>query len=95
MRLVVADTSPLVYFILIDQIEILPQLFESVILSDAVHAELCHRLAPAPVRTWAETLPSWAEVKPSPKSPTMSSAHLGSANEQPLRSPFPFTQTLC
>jgi predicted nucleic acid-binding protein len=53
MRLVVADTSPLVYLILIDQIEILPQLFNSVILPDAVHAELCHPLAPTPVRTWA------------------------------------------
>ncbi len=67
MRLVVADTSPLVYLILIEQIEILPQLFESVILPGAVHSELCHRLAPTPVRTWAEALPGWAEVKPSPE----------------------------
>lgn len=67
MRLVVADTSPLVYLILIEQIEILPQLFESIILPDTVRTELCHRLAPEPVRTWAEGLPSWAEVKPSPQ----------------------------
>src|SRR5947209_16141141 len=67
MRLVVADTSPLVYLILIDRIEILRQLFDSVILPDAVHGELCHRLAPAPVRAWAEALPAWAEVKPSPE----------------------------
>lgn len=67
MRLVVADTSPLVYLILIEQIEILAQLFDSVILPGAVHAELCHRLAPEAVRTWAEALPSWAEVMPSPE----------------------------
>ncbi len=67
MRLVVADTSPLVYLILIDQIEILPQLFGSVVLPGAVHTELCHCLAPAVVRTWAEALPSWAEVKPAPE----------------------------
>jgi len=54
MPLVVADTSPLVYLILIESIEILPQLFESVIIPDAVRAELCHRLAPEPVRIWAE-----------------------------------------
>jgi predicted nucleic acid-binding protein len=67
MRLVVADTSPLVYLILIEQINILPQLFDNVILPGAVHTELCHLLAPAAVRIWAEALPSWAEVKPSPE----------------------------
>lgn len=67
MLLVVADTSPLVYLILIEQIEILPQLFGSVVLPDAVHAELCHRMAPEPVRNWAQALPFWAEVKPSPQ----------------------------
>jgi predicted nucleic acid-binding protein len=29
MRLIVADTSPLVYLVLIDHIDILPQLFEN------------------------------------------------------------------
>jgi predicted nucleic acid-binding protein len=67
MRLVVADTSPLVYLILIDRMDILPRLFDSIVLPGAVYAELCHPLAPAAVRTWAAALPLWAEVKPSPE----------------------------
>ncbi len=67
MRVVVADTSPLVYLILIEQVDILLQLFEIVIIPDAVHAELLHRLAPDRVRMWAEALPLWAEVRPSPQ----------------------------
>src|ERR1700679_1856560 len=67
MRLVVANTSPLVYLILIEQIEILPKLFESVLIPDAVQGELGHSLAPEPVRAWAEALPTWAEVKSAPQ----------------------------
>jgi predicted nucleic acid-binding protein len=50
MRLIVADTSPLVYLILIDRIDILPRLFETVLIPEAVHAELCNPLAPAPIQ---------------------------------------------
>jgi predicted nucleic acid-binding protein len=47
MRLVVADTSPLVYLVLIDHIDVLPQLFETVLVPEAVHAELRNAAAPA------------------------------------------------
>ena len=40
MRLVVADTSPLNYLILIEAVEILPMLFEQVLVPAAVHNEL-------------------------------------------------------
>jgi predicted nucleic acid-binding protein len=42
MRLIVADTSPLVYLILIDHIDILPQLFETVLVPDAVQEPPAH-----------------------------------------------------
>lgn len=67
MRMVVADTSPLVYLILIEQIQILPKLFANVLIPDAVHGELGHRLTPEPVRAWTEALPTWAEIKPAPQ----------------------------
>ena len=63
MRLIVADTSPLVYLVLIDHIDILPQLFETILVPDAVHAELQNPLAPAAVQDWAAALPSWVEAK--------------------------------
>jgi predicted nucleic acid-binding protein len=66
MRAAVADTSPLRYLVLINAIEILPRLFEGVFVPDIVHAELRHAHAPATVRRWAETVPSWLTVVPSP-----------------------------
>ncbi len=61
MRLVIADTSPLNYLILIGHIDVLPALFERVILPSAVAGELAD--APAPVRLWIAALPSWVEVR--------------------------------
>jgi predicted nucleic acid-binding protein len=63
MRLIVADTSPLVYLVLIDHIDILPQLFETILVPDAVHTELQNPLTPPPVHDWAAALPSWVEVR--------------------------------
>jgi predicted nucleic acid-binding protein len=64
MRLVVADTSPVFCLLSIGQIDLLPQLFEKVLVPDAVHKELSHPLAPSVVRDWAADLPAWMEVKP-------------------------------
>jgi predicted nucleic acid-binding protein len=50
MRLVVADTGPLNYLVLIGAIDLLPKLFETVLVPQAVCDELCHRVAPAAVR---------------------------------------------
>ena len=69
MRLIVADTSPLVYLVLIDHVDILPQLFETILVPDAVHAELLNPLAPALIQNWAAALPSWVEVKQVPNVP--------------------------
>jgi predicted nucleic acid-binding protein len=66
MGLVVADTGPLNYLVLIGESEILPKLFENVFVPEAVHAELRHHAAPRPVRVWAEHPPAWLEVQPTP-----------------------------
>jgi predicted nucleic acid-binding protein len=66
MRAAVADTSPLRYLVLIGAIEILPQLFDSVIVPDVVHAELCHPRAPVAVRGWAQAAPAWLAVVSDP-----------------------------
>jgi predicted nucleic acid-binding protein len=61
--IVVADTSPLNYLVLIDEVELLPVLFERVVLPTAVFNELKHPRSPAKVRTWAGALPEWAVVR--------------------------------
>jgi predicted nucleic acid-binding protein len=63
MRLIVADTSPLAYLILIGHIDILPKLFETVLVPHSVHAELSNRSAPTIVQRWAATLPPWIELR--------------------------------
>ena len=47
MRLIIADTGPINYLVLIGNIELLPILFENVILPSAVQAELTDPDAPA------------------------------------------------
>ena len=59
---VVADTSPINYLILIGNVELLKLLYSRVVVPPAVLAELNHPLAPAPVRDWAENVPAWVEI---------------------------------
>lgn len=66
MRLVVADSSPINYLILIGHIDLLPALFEKVILPAAVRNELASRKAPPVVRDWIAIPPAWLEVRDTP-----------------------------
>ena len=63
MILVVADTGPLRYLIVIEAIRLLPRLYDRIIIPSAVLVELMHPNAPAAVKTWASALPPWAEVR--------------------------------
>jgi len=66
MLLVVADTSPIFYLLTIGHIDILPQLFGTVLIPEAVYRELSHPAAPTEVRMWSVRLPLWVEVRPAP-----------------------------
>jgi predicted nucleic acid-binding protein len=68
MRLVVADTGPINYLVLIEAIDLLPKLFEIILIPKAVHDELAHLDAPATVRAWIAQAPAWLEVRPNPDS---------------------------
>jgi len=62
MLLVVADTSPLRYLAEIGHIEILPRLFERIMIPGAVYEELCNASTPDATRQWALTSPAWLNV---------------------------------
>lgn len=62
MTVVVADTSPLSYLVLIGSIDVLPKLFNRVLVPDEVIRELRATAAPPDVRAWAEALPEWIDV---------------------------------
>ncbi len=63
MLLVVCDTSPVNYLVLIRHDHVLPKLFDRVLAPPAVLAELRHKGAPANVRQWSDPAPSWLEVR--------------------------------
>lgn len=63
--MVVSDTSPLNYLVLIDQINLLPQLYGRVLIPESVLEELSAIETPQRVRNWATNLPEWIEVSPS------------------------------
>jgi predicted nucleic acid-binding protein len=50
VRIVIADTGPINYLVLIGQSEILPALFEKVIIPAAVRDELARAEVPGAVR---------------------------------------------
>jgi len=74
--IVVADTSPVGYLILIEQIEILPKLYGSVVLPQAVHDELSRPSAPVKIRSWMDHAPNWLEVRTPVQSPAADLAEL-------------------
>jgi predicted nucleic acid-binding protein len=61
--LVIADTGPINYLVLIGCIDLLPTLFEKVLLPEPVRTELCAPNAPSLVRNWINNLPAWLEVR--------------------------------
>jgi predicted nucleic acid-binding protein len=62
MNSIVADTGPLNYLVLIQAIEILPNLYEGVSIPPAVLDELSHPRTPDLVRAWISRPPSWLRV---------------------------------
>lgn len=66
MRLVIADTGPINYLVLIERIDLLPALFQKVILPSAVQRELDDRETPPSVRDWIANPPAWVEVRETP-----------------------------
>lgn len=62
MRVVVADTGPIHYLLLIGQIEVLHKLFEKIIIPSAVCAELLQPETPGQIRSWMQQPPAWFEI---------------------------------
>ena len=61
--IIVADTGPVNYLILSGQVNLLRDLFGSLLIPAAVRQELLHPFAPGAVQAWAGNLPAWASVQ--------------------------------
>jgi predicted nucleic acid-binding protein len=60
--IIVSDTSPLNYLIVIQEVEMLPVLYQRVLIPETVFMELKHPHAPAIVRNWMLQPPPWLET---------------------------------
>lgn len=61
--IVVSDTSPILYLLLIDQLELLPRLYEQVITPQVVQVEMMANEAPLELQQWIAVPPAWLTVQ--------------------------------
>ena len=61
--IVVADTSPLNYLILIGEADLLHRLYSRVLIPQGVLSELRHPRTPSAVVEWVNHRPAWLEVR--------------------------------
>lgn len=61
--IVVADSGPLHYLILLEQTDLLHRFYREVVVPEAVLEELRSGKAPQPVRDWLSNAPSWFRVQ--------------------------------
>ena len=62
MAVIVSDTTPLNYLVLIEAIDLLPRMYGRVLIPSAVWGELAQPRTPEPVLKWLAHSPSWLEV---------------------------------
>ena len=62
--IVIADTTPINYLVLIEQAELLHLLYERVIIPQAVFDEMRHERTLPEVKDWLARRPVWLEVQP-------------------------------
>jgi predicted nucleic acid-binding protein len=82
--LVVADTTPINYLVLIAQIDVLASLYEQVVIPSAVATELRHPKAPDVVRAWIALPPSWCTIRQPQGQPDPALMHLGAGEREAL-----------
>jgi predicted nucleic acid-binding protein len=65
--IVVSDTSPINYLVLIELQDLLPKLLDRVLIPEAVHRELQSTEAPDPIKRFLAEDPDWLEVRATPE----------------------------
>lgn len=82
--IVVCDTSPLCYLLLIEQIQILPQLFTQITIPPAVKNELLAEQTFSLIQTWIADLPTWVNVQTVPQLLDNLPAKLGAGEREAI-----------
>lgn len=61
--IVISDTSPICYLLLIGEIDLLSQLYGQVIIPKIVQQELSDNQAPTIVQNWIKNPPTWLKIE--------------------------------
>ncbi|NJK27625.1 MAG: DUF3368 domain-containing protein [Coleofasciculaceae cyanobacterium SM2_3_26] len=62
--IVISDTSPICYLLLVEQIDLLPSLYQGIVIPETVEDELGASEPPPAVKSWIANPPSWLQVQP-------------------------------
>src|SRR5258708_14939864 len=80
--IVISDTSPLNYLILIECIDVLPELYGRVVIPEGVLAELQRDNTPQVVKKWIAMRPDWLDIRQARMQPDERLAMLGVGERQ-------------
>jgi predicted nucleic acid-binding protein len=82
--IIVSDTSPINYLVLIGEIEILQKLAGQVIIPQAVYHELQDPHTPKQVKDWIDSAPAWIEIRHADLSFYTSKKNLGAGEREAI-----------
>jgi len=82
--LVVTDTTPINYLVLIGHVDILLSLYGHVVIPQAVVGDLQHPQTPAIVRAWIAAHPSWCTIQSPHGPPDSTLLYLGDGEREAL-----------
>jgi len=82
--LVVTDTTPINYLVLIGHVDILPSLYGHVVIPQAVVGDLQHPRTPEIVREWIAAPPSWCTIQRPHGVPDSTLLYLGDGEREAL-----------
>ena len=83
--IVIADTAPINYLVLIGEQKLLPALFGQVIIPAAVYRELLATATPQVVRQWLSNHPQWLEIRQATMAPDTSLSHLDEGEREAIQ----------
>jgi predicted nucleic acid-binding protein len=61
--IVVADTSPILYLLLLNKLDLLPQLYRRILIPSTVRDEMFASGAPIALQHWISNPPDWLEIR--------------------------------
>lgn len=83
--IVIADTSPINFLVLIGEQDLLAALFGRVIIPQAVFRELQAAATPVVVRNWLANRPQWIELRTTTSAPDPALSHLDEGEREGIQ----------